>query len=87
MMVSKCPGQDGRNIDVQTRACASCGYAVEIFSDEVKVRCPRCKNLVCRERLPSCVNWCKVARECIGEEKWNQLRGSGGAAQRVEENQ
>ena len=77
-MDPKCPGQDGRNIDVQTRTCVGCGYGVEMFSDEVKVRCPRCKGLVCRDRLPSCVNWCKAARECIGEEKWNELRGGGG---------
>ena len=35
-MGSKCPGQDGRNVDVQTHTCAQCGYVVEMFSDEVK---------------------------------------------------
>jgi len=74
-MIAKCPRQDGRNIKAETLVCPDCGYAIEIFSDEIKVRCPRCKNLICKTRLPSCVDWCKSARECIGEEKWEQLKG------------
>jgi len=74
-MIAKCPGQDRRNIKAETLVCPDCGYAIEIFSDEIKVRCPRCKNLICKTRLPSCVDWCKSARECIGEEKWEQLKG------------
>ena len=73
-MINKCPGQDGRNIKPETIKCPDCGYEIEIFSDEVKVKCPKCKGLACRERLPSCVDWCKYARECVGEERWRQLR-------------
>ena len=40
-------------------------------------KCPKCKGLICRERLPSCVDWCKAARECIGEEKWKKLKDGG----------
>lgn len=72
-MIFKCPGQDDRNLKVEVIKCPDCGYRLEIFSDEVKVSCPKCKNLVCRERLPSCIDWCKYARECIGEEKYKQL--------------
>ncbi len=74
-MINKCPGQDSRNIRVEVIKCLGCGYTLEIFSDEIMVRCPRSKDLVCRSRLPSCVDLCKSARECIGEEKWNQLKG------------
>jgi predicted Zn-ribbon and HTH transcriptional regulator len=73
-MIFKCPGQDDRNLKAETIHCTECGYAIEIFSDEVKVRCPNCKRLACRERLPSCVDWCKFARECVGKEKWKQLK-------------
>lgn len=72
-MIFKCPGQDDRNLKVEMLTCSDCGYKVEIFSDEVKVSCPQCKNLLCRQRLPSCVDWCKFARECIGEEKFKEL--------------
>ena len=74
-MINKCPGQDDRNVKVEIIKCPDCGYTVEMFSDEIKVRCPKCKGLVCRERLPSCVDWCKFARECVGEDKWKQLKG------------
>ena len=75
-MNNKCPGQNGRNLKVETIACSNCGYKVEIFSDETKVTCPKCKNLACRERLPSCIDWCKFAKECIGEEKYKQIKNS-----------
>lgn len=74
-MIPKCPGQDPRKIEIQNIKCPDCGYNVEMFSDEIKVRCPKCKNLVCQERLPSCVDWCRAARECIGEERWKKLKG------------
>lgn len=73
-MTEKCPGQDKRNLKVECIICAACGYEVEIFSDEVKVRCPKCKKDICRQRLPSCVDWCKHAKDCIGKERWEQLK-------------
>ena len=74
-MINKCPGQDDRNIKTEIIICPECGYKVEIFSDEIQVKCSKCKALVCKERLPSCVDWCKAARQCIGEERWKQLKG------------
>lgn len=74
-MINKCPGQDDRYIRSEAIQCPGCGYGAEIFSDEIKIRCPGCKGQIHRGRLPSCVDWCKSARECIGEEKWLQLKG------------
>jgi NADH pyrophosphatase NudC (nudix superfamily) len=71
----KCPGQDKRNIKTEMLRCPGCGYEVEIFSDEVKVSCPKCKNLLCRKRLPTCIDWCRFAKECIGEDKYKDLKG------------
>jgi predicted Zn-ribbon and HTH transcriptional regulator len=70
--MEKCPGQDGRNLKVESVTCPACGYQLEMFSDEMKVKCPKCKAKVCRVRLPSCINWCKHARECVGDEKWKE---------------
>jgi len=75
-MINQCPGQDKRNLKAEIINCFHCSYSLEIFSDEIQIRCPRCKNLVYRDRLPSCIDWCKAARECIGEEKYKQLKGS-----------
>ncbi len=65
-MIYKCPGQDPRNIKAEKMKCANCGYELEIFSDEVKVKCPKCKNVTYKQRLPSCLDWCKAAKDCIG---------------------
>jgi hypothetical protein len=75
-MVYKCPGQDKRNIKAEIIKCLNCDYNIEFFSDEIKLKCPKCKNLVCRIRLPSCLEWCKSAKLCVGEEKWQFLKGS-----------
>jgi hypothetical protein len=64
-MIAHCPGQDPRKLKAETIVCP-CGYAVEIFSDEIKATCPRCKKAVIRETVPTCVAWCKSARECVG---------------------
>lgn len=73
----QCPGQDRRNIKAEIISCCYCGYGVEIFSDETRIKCPQCKGWVNRKILPSCVAWCKSARECVGEKMWEQLTKGG----------
>ncbi len=53
--------------------CPSCGAEVEMFSDEMRVRCHVCKNFVCKDTVPTCISWCAKARECLGEERWRAL--------------
>ncbi len=74
-MYNRCPGQDSRKAQVENIVCVHCGYVAEIFSDEIEVTCSKCRNIITKENLPSCVDWCKAARECIGEEKYKQLKG------------
>lgn len=69
-MPVRCPGQDGRSLSVSTVTCPSCGAEVEMFSDECRVRCHVCGNHIDRDVVPTCVEWCAMARECIGEERW-----------------
>jgi len=45
----RCPGQSERNLKAELRQCPGCGYQVEIFSDELKAKCPRCGREVYRE--------------------------------------
>ena len=72
----KCPGQDMRNLRVSLHKCPECGHEVEIFSDELKAKCSRCGTMVYKEKVPSCIDWCASARQCLGEERWKQLQGS-----------
>jgi len=72
--VNKCPGRDSRMAQPENITCLNCGHVAEIFSDEFKVECPKCKNLIRKERSPSCLDWCKAAKDCIGEEKRQQFK-------------
>ena len=74
-MTTKCPGQDLRNLRVSLHKCPNCGAEVEIFSDEMRVKCQKCGERVYREQVPSCIDWCAQARQCLGEERWKELRG------------
>lgn len=47
--------------------CNSCGEEVEIWTDEVQTTCPKCKAKVTRQEGSSCLDWCKYARECVGD--------------------
>lgn len=52
--------------------CPDCGAAVEVWSDEAAGQCPACAKTVIRTETPSCVDWCKYARECLGDEKYKK---------------
>lgn len=74
-MYSKCPGQDMRKLRVELYKCPQCGAEVEIFSDETRIKCQKCGTMVFKEKMPSCIEWCASARQCLGEERWKLLMG------------
>jgi DNA-directed RNA polymerase subunit RPC12/RpoP len=60
--------------------CPNCGAEVEIWSDELKRACPKCRKMVLRPGGMSCLEWCKQAKECVGEatyESWAANRCLG----------
>lgn len=70
----KCPGaEDIRTPVPEHITCTNCGREIEIFSDEMKVKCFYCKKIVYRQTAPSCIEWCKFSKKCIGENKYNQM--------------
>ena len=77
-MAGRCPGQDDRNLRVSIHRCPKCKSEVEMFSDETRVRCRKCREFVYKESMPSCIEWCAHARECLGEERWKAITGEGG---------
>ena len=73
-MISNCPGsQKFKQPQPETIKCASCGEEIEIWTDEIKAVCPKCKNTVMREQGASCLDWCKYAKECVGEDIYNSF--------------
>ena len=73
-MLSGCPGADKiKNPVPYYKKCPRCGGEVEIWSDEFYAKCPKCGGIVLGENVPSCVEWCKYARECLGLTRYNRL--------------
>ncbi|MEK7503744.1 MAG: hypothetical protein AAB577_02045 [Patescibacteria group bacterium] len=75
--MDKCPGQD--NIikgpeDIEF-TCFKCGKIVEIWPPSLRVECPGCGAWVYRE-MQDCADWCPMARECLGEEKYKEWQES-----------
>lgn len=68
----ECPGSSKfKHPQPEEIKCPGCGEAVEIWTDEVQTKCPRCETVVSREQGQSCLDWCKYAKECVGEEKYS----------------
>lgn len=76
-MFSQCPGSSNiRTPFPSYKKCPQCGEEVEIWSNELKTKCTHCGETVFKENVPSCIEWCQYAEECIGEEKYKQLVGT-----------
>jgi len=70
-----CPGsREIRAPYPEEITCFSCGAQSEIWSDESETVCGNCGNVLSREIEPTCIEWCPVARDCIGPEKYDKLR-------------
>lgn len=72
-MLDKCPG--AANFQTPTLAikkCPQCGEDVELFSNDILVKCSKCGFIVYND-IESCAQWCKHAKECLGEELYNKL--------------
>jgi hypothetical protein len=69
---SFCPGARFlRQPKPELFTCPNCGEEVEIWSDEVHGSCPKCKRTVFREGHMSCLQWCKYAQECVGQDLYD----------------
>jgi len=73
-MYGGCPGAAGIKgaPTLKEKACPECGRVIEIFSADAQVAC-ECGFIAYNDAL-SCVNWCKYARECVGDEAYEKLR-------------
>ena len=73
-MFDKCPGAVHiRTPVIKVKKCPECGREVEIFSNEMQTRCSKCGFTIYND-LESCVQWCKYAVECVGEELYQRLK-------------
>ncbi|TAK29907.1 MAG: hypothetical protein EPO21_20325 [Chloroflexota bacterium] len=73
-----CPGSSSlKQATPESIACPHCGTELEIWSDEVKTTCTGCKATVFKAQGQSCIDWCKFARQCVGDEVYERMKGSG----------
>ncbi|MBN2097534.1 MAG: hypothetical protein JW714_03530 [Candidatus Omnitrophica bacterium] len=67
-----CPGSRRIKTPYPEEIKCSCGHLLEIWSDEVSIVCKNCQKKLTRTMAHSCLDWCAMARECIGEKKYQQ---------------
>ena len=54
------------------KVCPQCGHEIELFSIDTQMACEHCGFIAYNDTL-SCVQWCKHAKECVGEEMYAQM--------------
>ena len=73
MSFRRCPGSMAfSQPKIEIAACPDCGAEVEIWSDEASGTCSACRKEVVRAARQSCVDWCRYAEQCLGEEKYKK---------------
>jgi hypothetical protein len=55
----------------EEKICPECGREIEIFSTDISVTC-EC-GFVAYNDAQSCIQWCKYARECVGDGMYESL--------------
>ena len=69
-----CPGSKRIKEPFPENIKCSCGKEIEIWSDEAETVCPHCRKKAYRDMPPSCIDWCSVAKECLGKEKFEKYK-------------
>lgn len=71
MMFEGCQGKP-RTPTIHEKVCPRCGGIIELFSIDTEVACDNCGFIAYNDTL-SCVQWCKYAKQCVGEEMYNHM--------------
>ena len=71
MMFGGCQARP-RTPTIHEKICPQCGNVIELFSIDTEVACDRCGFIAYNDTL-SCVQWCKYAKQCVGEEMYNHM--------------
>ena len=71
MLLSGCQSK-AREVTLTEKTCPRCGAEIEIASIDTEAICDRCGFVVYNDAL-SCVQWCRYARSCVGEQRYAQM--------------
>lgn len=74
MVLDFCPGSAKfKQPEPENTKCPTCGEEIEIWTDEIQVVCPKCKNTILHiQEGASCLDWCKYAKECVGDQTYTK---------------
>jgi hypothetical protein len=76
-MLGSCPGSKiFKSPMPEPIACSGCHEELEIWTDEMKVRCKKCGTVTYKDRMPSCIDWCKHAEDCVGPDILKKLNSA-----------
>lgn len=74
MEKKNCPG--AANLSgtptLTVKNCPDCDTEVELFSTDISRECSKCGFIV-YNNITSCIKWCQMARECVGDEMFEEL--------------
>ena len=71
MILGGCQGKP-RTPTIHEKICPQCGSVIEMFSIDTEMACEKCGFVAYNDSL-SCVQWCKYAKQCVGEEMYNHM--------------
>ena len=72
-MLTRCPGAANMTTPtLKLKTCPECGGEVELFSVDISIECSHCGFKVFND-IESCIQWCKYAKDCVGEELYDKL--------------
>ena len=72
-MLDHCPGAANlRTPTLAIKKCPQCSEEVELFSNDISVKCSNCGFVVYND-IESCVQWCRQAKECVGTETYDKI--------------
>ena len=71
MIFEGCQGKT-RTPTIHEKTCPQCGHIIELFSIDTQMPCENCGFVAYNDTL-SCVQWCKYAKQCVGEEMYNKM--------------
>ena len=66
-----CQGKS-KNLTITEKTCPNCGNVIELFSIDTQMPCEHCGFVAYNDTL-SCVQWCKHAKACVGEEMYAHM--------------
>ena len=71
MILEGCQSKS-KEISIEERIYPQCGHEIEIFSVDTEAACEHCGFVIYNDQL-SCVQWCKYARQCVGDRMYENM--------------